>query len=105
MKKILLLLVLLLVAACGGPDAPTLEVTDFDESETAVFPPATDETEEEVEVEEEEVVEVEELPTSPIPADFTPASNPVEASEVRDFDHIKGATDPAVTIIEYGDYQ
>jgi len=97
MKKILLLLVLLLAVACGGPEAPVAETTDAEESETAVSTPDT---------------VVEDVPptamahtSSSAPTDFTPASNPAEASEVRDFDHITGATDPAVTIIEYGDYQ
>lgn len=94
MKKILLLLVLLLAVACGGPEAPATESTDAEESETAVS--TTDTVSEDAAVAQ---------PSSPAPADFTPASTPAEAGEVRDFDHVKGATDPAVTIIEYGDYQ
>jgi len=110
MKKILLLLVLLLAVACGGPEAPVTEPTNTAESETAVSIPTNtpDTTTRETPT---ATVEVEisdngnAHPVAPAPADFTPAGNPVEASEVRAFDHIIGATDPAVTIIEYGDYQ
>ena len=97
MKKILLLLVLLLAVACGGPEAPAAESTDAEESETAVS--TTDTAAEDTAPEDAANA------SSPATADFTPASTPAEAGAVRDFDHIKGATDPAVTIIEYGDYQ
>ena len=106
MKKILLLLLLLFAVACGGPEAPVTEATDTEESETAVSIPIV--ATEAVTV-AEPTTEIAELPLSPasaaVPTDFTPASTPAEAGEVRDFDHIKGATDPVVTIIEYGDYQ
>lgn len=100
MKKILLLLVLLLAVACGGPEAPVTEATDNEESETAVSTPTTA---------TEEVATAETIANADTSSstrdDFTPASTPAEAGEVRDFDHAKGATDPTVTIIEYGDYQ
>ena len=101
MKKFLLLLVLLLAVACGGPEAPTTETTDAEESETAVS--TTDTATEDTPT---DTTGLTSAPTSAnVPADFIPASNPADASEVRNFDHIIGATDPAVTIIEYGDYQ
>ena len=108
MKKILLLLVLLLAVACGGPEAPVTEATDNEESETAVSTPTTA---------TEEVATAETIATAETVAptnadtssssrdDFTPASTPADAGIVRDFDQVKGATDPTVTIIEYGDYQ
>jgi len=98
MKKILLMLVLLLAVACGGPEAPASETTDSSESEvpTTVAEDAAP---------EDTSADVAQQPSSPDSDDFTPASTPAEAGEVRDFDHAKGATDPAVTIIEYGDYQ
>lgn len=36
---------------------------------------------------------------------FTPATNVAEAAQLRPDDHTHGATDPVVTIIEYGDFQ
>ncbi|MEJ2750867.1 MAG: hypothetical protein P8183_23615 [Anaerolineae bacterium] len=36
---------------------------------------------------------------------FTPATNVAEAAVLRADDHTHGATDPVVTIIEYGDFQ
>ena len=108
MKKILLLLLLLFAVACGGPEAPVTEATDSDEPEASAT--AVEDTDAEDAVVEDTATEDASAgavshPSSPTPDDFTPASTPAEAGEVRDFDHIKGATDPAVTIIEYGDYQ
>ena len=36
---------------------------------------------------------------------FTPATNVAEAAQLRSDDHTHGAAEPAVTIIEYGDFQ
>ena len=101
MKKILLLLLLLFAVACGGPEAPVTEATDTDEPETAVSTPTTA-------VEEAataETIAIADTSSSSTHADYTPASTPAEAGIVRDFDQVKGAADPVVTIIEYGDYQ
>lgn len=38
-------------------------------------------------------------------ADTFPATNFQEAAVIRDHDWLRGATEPAVTIIEYGDFQ
>ena len=106
MKKILLLLVLLVAVACGGPEAPVTEPADT-ESETAVstITAETITTESASDNTDTASSSADERPSAPAPAEFTPAGSPAEANEVRAFDHIKGATDPAVTIIEYGDYQ
>jgi hypothetical protein len=95
MKKILLLLTALLVlAACAGPETAVLPEAAVAEpvTETAVAeePAATDGSTDPVEQEETAVF---------------PATTVAEASIVRDRDWQKGAADPAVTIIEYGDFQ
>lgn len=84
MKRMLMsLLFLLLLAACGAsaPAEPT-------ERETAV-PPANNSSSA-----SDAVVEA-----------IFPATTPAEASIVRDRDWTKGATEPVVTVIEYGDFQ
>lgn len=81
-RMYLLLLGLLLLAACGPagtPSAPTVN-----EPVTAVPP--------QVGV------------GQAVPA-ITPATTPEEAGIVRPQDWVKGASDPLVTIIEYGDFQ
>lgn len=95
MKRIILLLVaLVLLAACGSTS-----------TETAVEPakPATAVPEEEAaaETESETVsgsVEVADIPNFP-------ATSVQEASLVRDRDWAQGTDDPVVAIIEYGDFQ
>ena len=78
------LLFSLLLAACGAAE-PILE------TETAVSPPTTD---------DQPAVQ-----PADITADFAPAANVAEAAQIRDLDQTKGAEDPVVTIIEYGDFQ
>lgn len=102
MKKILLLLTALLVlAACASPETAVLPEAAVAEpvTETAVAvaeePAETDGNTDPVEQEEREQEET---------AVF-PATTVAEASIVRDRDWQKGAADPAVTIIEYGDFQ
>lgn len=84
MRKIFLLLVgLLFLAACGPAGTPASPATS--EPSTAVPPQAP--------------------PISqPVEAGF-PATTPEEAGIVRQRDWVKGADDPVVTIIEYGDFQ
>ncbi|MFQ5421781.1 MAG: hypothetical protein ACE5EY_15625 [Anaerolineae bacterium] len=92
MKKALLLFLLLILAACGSNST----------SETAVIEPTATDT--------AEVAPAETTNETPATAvadtnELTPATTPEEASQIREQDHIVGATDPAVTIIEYGDFQ
>jgi hypothetical protein len=101
MKKVLWLLLLVTVVACGPT---TTELVPPDTSaivDTAV--PATNET-----IETAETDAPADAATSPAAAnldDFVPASNITEASIIREQDWRKGATEPLVEIIEYGDFQ
>lgn len=84
MRRIVLLLIgLLLLAACGPSGGPATPAAGGD-SATAVPPQASG--------------------SQAVPA-ITPATTPEEAGIVRPQDWVKGATDPVVTIIEYGDFQ
>jgi hypothetical protein len=86
MRRIILsLLGLLLLVACGPSSATTDPTTS--EAPTAVPPQAPT------------------LPAAqPAEAGF-PATTPEEAGVVRQRDWTKGAAEPVVTIIEYGDFQ
>ena len=77
----IVLLLLLLLAACGGA-SPAAPAAEQEQADAASEPAAA--------------------------ADQAPAatgSTPAEAAVVRDTDWAKGASDPAVSIIEYGDFQ
>lgn len=119
MKKILtLLFLLLLVAACGPSgtaDAPaqaepeTAETTNnMDFAAEAVEPTATAEA-----VATEVVAETPTAETETAVdgnngenvAAVTVAETPAEAAEIRPQDWVKGAEDPLVAIVEYGDFQ
>lgn len=76
MKKFGLLFLLLVLAACSTETATEPVTTD-----TAVNEPAD------------------------TPLDFSPATTVAEAAVVRDRDYVLGSSDPAVVIIEYGDFQ
>lgn len=84
MKRVstwLVLLFLLLLAACGASV-----------SDTAVTSPT-------------ESVQSENGDTAVAVTSFTPAQNVAEAAQLHPDDHTEGADEPIVTIIEYGDFQ
>ena len=81
MRRFLALLALFLLAACGSSAAETA-VTN---SVNSPSPSAG-----------------ENVGAAP---DFTPAATVEEAAQLRGNDHTHGAENPAVTIIEYGDFQ
>ena len=91
MRKLLLIpLLLLLLAACGTQEtAEPADEAPKDSSETE------DVSESAVEN------EISSVSAGPI----TPAETVAEAGVIRDRDWTKGAEDPLITIIEYGDFQ
>ena len=101
MRKIWLLPILFLLAACqAGGGAPVEDRTDTEavaESSETTSDPVT-----ETDSEDTEVVDP---PTDPLDNNITISDNPAEAGVVRERDWTKGAEDPLVTIIEYGDFQ
>ncbi|MCP5097269.1 MAG: hypothetical protein GY943_17115 [Chloroflexi bacterium] len=140
MKRLLFLLMMLFVVACGSATETTPVQTDAsddvvdttaDEAVVDTFETETEapaeinideetavvEAPEEIVAEEEEVVEevaaeeaVEEVETAVTSshdgiANFVAATTPAEAGEARSVDWVKGAEDPDVVIIEYGDFQ
>ena len=129
MKKILawLLLGLLVLTACGAPqpsddsedisailteseEDPEVEESEAEEEPTAVAEEAPAVVEEEeaepeepaAEAQEESETVAEEPPAASV--NF-PATTAEEANIVREVDYFKGAEEPLVTIIEYGDFQ
>lgn len=109
MKKTIWLLLLAALLACG-PTSPTETQTAVtsDDEETAV---SEVETVEEVE-EAPETEAVEEasnaettLPVATNFEAFVPATTVEEAAVIREQDWLKGAAEPVVVIIEYGDFQ
>ncbi len=102
MKKIVLLWLVFLLAACGAAEAPErsteLSPTEPASQTTGEKPPAT------AVVDEEAPAEASPVESSDADA-FTIAKTPEEAGAVRARDWAKGAEEPAVTIIEYGDFQ
>lgn len=91
MKKIsgLLLFISFLLAACNSPAAPeVVEPTLGDSDPPAQASPVS-------------------AASNPAPSSgsITPATTLIEAAVLREQDHFRGAVDPLVTIIEYGDYQ
>jgi hypothetical protein len=113
MKKAIWLILLAFLLACGPSTAETQPTTVAAVEETAVAPTEVIVETEEPEVEEPEAEETldanNETAQSAPPAanlgDFSPASTVEEAAVVRQQDWLKGATDPIVVIIEYGDFQ
>ena len=117
MKKYLLgVLLLLLLTACGSgettpteqnaeataPNPTTSEPTDV--AEETIPEAATEEvTAEEAVTEAEE--EVAEGQTAVDAITHNPATSLPQAAELRDLDHTKGAEEPIIAIIEYGDFQ
>jgi len=94
MKKAIWLLLLALLLGCSSTNTINTQPADTNtEENTAVT--STEETAENV---------------NPAPAaanldDFVPAKTVEEAAVVREQDWRKGAADPTVVIIEYGDFQ
>jgi hypothetical protein len=108
MRRLLLLLVplLLLMAACGGgtaaPTAPA--VAPSIEADVSVPTQSADTAEPTASQEQEENTEA----STSIAADkssVVTSSDPLVAGVARPEDYTKGATDPIVTIVEYGDFQ
>jgi len=107
MKKLFLLLLIgLLLAACGQSGAAENSEGDSEPAVEAVPEPATVEDEsEEVVATDTAVINDEDPPSADDPV-AEDASAPVgDATEIRASDWTKGADDPLVTIIEYGDFQ
>ena len=94
-RSLFLLLLILLFAACGSA-TETDEATNTGSDEAA--PAATSGTETKEETNDQDTAQTG-------PGAVTTGSNPQEASIIREQDHVKGAEEPTVTIIEYGDFQ
>lgn len=93
MKKIGLLLILLslFIAACGSGGTEVAEPVENEEQVAATEPPPTNEPVEDPELEAD---------------DDSPVSSTDDPTQARERDWKQGNTDnPAVTIIEYGDFQ
>jgi hypothetical protein len=93
MKKAIWLLLLAALIACSPTTTATPSADTETEEDTAVSP--TKET-----TEGQPLVL---LPTNL--DDFVPANTVEEAAVIREQDWQKGAVNPAVVIIEYGDFQ
>ncbi len=118
MKKHLIgLLLILLLTACGtsepAPTEPesepissveetTSESADLEADNDAAT--ETDDDEEAAAVEEEESEEDTAVTVVDGPT-YEPSTTIPEAAELKATDHTKGAEDPIITIIEYGDFQ
>lgn len=86
MRRLIVLVLVLLLAACGGSESA------LDEAESGSGPQPT-----------EALVESEEGDTPA--AEGVDASGLSQVGVVKERDWFKGSDDPAVTIIEYGDFQ
>ncbi len=95
MRKLILLPLLLVLAACGSAAAPAATTVPQEMApEESAGTDSADATASESE--------------NPAPAANAPVvigATPAEAGVVRVQDHVKGAEEPVVTIIEYGDFQ
>lgn len=90
MRKLLLIPLLLLLVACGAPAASvTVDQPAGEDAESTTVSEAAPESQAEM------------VSGDPI----TPAKTAAEAGAIRDRDWTKGAEDPLITIIEYGDFQ
>ena len=127
MKKYFIgILLVLLLGACGPGSPPTKEEAEINTNnnpptaETADEPTGSDQAELEAAEPTEAVAEAEptdtetaeseeeseaETDTAVANADFQPAQNFTEAAQLRAADYTKGAEEPIVAIIEYGDFQ
>ncbi len=98
MKKAMWLMLLTLLLACGPSTTESLPAVTDTEEDTAA--PST----EEIVDETAETTESTNMAATNLD-DFSPAGTVAEAAVVREQDWRKGAADPAVLIIEYGDFQ
>jgi hypothetical protein len=101
MKKAIWLLLLALLLACGPSTTDSLPAVTGTEEDTAVT--STEETAEET-AETTETTESTNMAATNLD-DFSPAGTVAEAAVAREQDWRKGAADPDVLIIEYGDFQ
>jgi len=102
MNRIALLLILVLaLVACGPNGAPVSTEAPADTAVPAAPTNAATETTVSGETEIEATAEATEVGSSPA----IPALSPDQIGVVRPQDHFLGATNPVVTIIEYGDFQ
>ena len=109
MKKAFWLILLGLLLACGPSTADSQPTTSDPGEETAV---ATDEPTADTEqtaaaenmADEADEGEIE-LPAATNLDSFVPATTVEEAAVIREQDWLRGAADPIVVIIEYGDFQ
>ncbi len=109
----LIVFLLLILAACGPAETEPTEsesdgapvATEVVEEEGISTPTATNQPEAESEGETSDDDEEPE-PTVEADVDVTfPATNFAQAALIRDTDYSKGAEEPVVEIIEYGDFQ
>lgn len=100
MKNVAFLLIALLLVACTATTDPSAVPTDVSASANTAQQAEETETETESEASGETAVS-----SASSNNEFNIALTPEEAGRVRDRDWVKGATDPKVTIIEYGDFQ
>jgi len=98
MKKALWLLVLALLFACG-PSTTDTQPADTEADSAVTDTNETAQTTDEATTSNNAVVAAANLDN------FSPAGTVAEAAVVREQDWRKGAVDPAVVIIEYGDFQ
>ncbi len=100
MRKLILLPFLLLLVACGSAIAPevTTAPEDTGRGKAAVEDNTTGDAS------SEEIASADGASQDGKSSVATGAT-PQEASIVREQDYTKGADDPTVTIIEYGDFQ
>ena len=103
-KHLWLIFILILLIGCGPSGAePAIEATQppttAAEPEIVTAVPQTTNSDEPT-VEPTQPATSDDLPTTTFPA-----STIAEAAVIRDSDWIHGAIDPAITIIEYGDFQ
>jgi hypothetical protein len=95
MRKIWLLPFLFLLVACASGGGAPSETQQNAESES---PKAAEES-------VNESVSMDNAPAETLNNEIAIGENPVTAGVIRDRDWTKGAEDPLVTIIEYGDFQ
>ena len=102
MKRAIWLLPLLLLLLACGPTTSNLPPADAPVNTAVPAPADSDESEPETAV-------ATGTPSDAPPAagqdEFVPATTAEQAAQVRPQDWFKGAEEPAVAIIEYGDFQ
>lgn len=104
MKKILWLLPLLLLLLACGPTTSGLPSPDATTGGNTAVSPTTNSGETSQETAAESAAEVT-IPQATDLANFVPVTSAEEAAQARPQDWRKGAAEPAVVIVEYGDFQ